>query len=224
MSSDFFDVLYCVVFDYSFYVTVDVVCFFFCSFFFFSSRRRHTRCALVTGVQTCALPIYVGQHDDLFGRQYLGRLGHELDAAKGDDVGVGVGGLARQLQRIADEIGDILNLGLLVIMREDDGVAVLAQAVDLPAQVKTGKRFADGSSHGFSLSGFGRRPPTPRLRAGQFGRRRVNAMLTRGWSSQNAPSPLRRCPRPSAAWQSSARSPSAPPPRQAASASRPWLA
>src|SRR3546814_8469893 len=27
-------------------------------FFFFSSRRRHTRCALVTGVQTCARPIY----------------------------------------------------------------------------------------------------------------------------------------------------------------------
>src|SRR3546814_10631016 len=27
--------------------------------FLFSSRRRHTRCALVTGVQTCALPIYV---------------------------------------------------------------------------------------------------------------------------------------------------------------------
>src|SRR3546814_6073100 len=26
--------------------------------FFFSSRKRHTRCALVTGVQTCALPIY----------------------------------------------------------------------------------------------------------------------------------------------------------------------
>src|SRR3546814_1421699 len=30
--------------------------------FFFSSRRRHTRCALVTGVQTCALPIS-GQND-----------------------------------------------------------------------------------------------------------------------------------------------------------------
>src|SRR3546814_8643931 len=28
-----------------------------CYYFFFSSRRRHTRCALVTGVQTCALPI-----------------------------------------------------------------------------------------------------------------------------------------------------------------------
>src|SRR3546814_8265224 len=31
------------------------ICFFF---FVFSSRRRHTRCALVTGVQTCALPIF----------------------------------------------------------------------------------------------------------------------------------------------------------------------
>src|SRR3546814_5539897 len=33
-------------------------------FFFFSSRRRHTRCALVTGVQTCALPIFLG-HDEV---------------------------------------------------------------------------------------------------------------------------------------------------------------
>src|SRR3546814_8565266 len=40
--------------------------------FFFSSRRRHTRCALVTGVQTCALPIFcvrgpavfAGYHDN----------------------------------------------------------------------------------------------------------------------------------------------------------------
>src|SRR3546814_8083360 len=36
--------------------------------FFFSSRRRHTRCALVTGVQTCALPILLNDpscvHDE----------------------------------------------------------------------------------------------------------------------------------------------------------------
>src|SRR3546814_2366110 len=31
---------------------------FYVVLFFFSSRRRHTRCALVTGVQTCALPIF----------------------------------------------------------------------------------------------------------------------------------------------------------------------
>src|SRR3546814_1735896 len=37
------------------YLTNDLICHIF--YFFFSSRRRHTRCALVTGVQTCALPI-----------------------------------------------------------------------------------------------------------------------------------------------------------------------
>src|SRR3546814_3718747 len=37
------------------YLTISVL-----FFFFFSSRRRHTRCALVTGVQTCALPICFG--------------------------------------------------------------------------------------------------------------------------------------------------------------------
>src|SRR3546814_2534169 len=36
------------------------------SLFFFSSRRRHTRCALVTGVQTCALPIYFASVDIVF--------------------------------------------------------------------------------------------------------------------------------------------------------------
>src|SRR3546814_2540808 len=34
-------------------------CAIYCMLFFFSSRRRHTRCALVAGVQTCALPICI---------------------------------------------------------------------------------------------------------------------------------------------------------------------
>src|SRR3546814_95185 len=37
--------------------------FIYLSLFFFSSRRRHTRCALVTGVQTCALPIWRPEMD-----------------------------------------------------------------------------------------------------------------------------------------------------------------
>src|SRR3546814_1282358 len=41
---------------YSFFMLFFVLV--FVVFFFFSSRRRHTRCALVTGVQTCALPIF----------------------------------------------------------------------------------------------------------------------------------------------------------------------
>src|SRR3546814_2874816 len=39
---------------YNLYVYIGIIV-----YFFFSSRRRHTRCALVTGVQTCALPILV---------------------------------------------------------------------------------------------------------------------------------------------------------------------
>src|SRR3546814_6735029 len=49
-----------------------MILFFVCFvFFFFSSSSRHTRCALVTGVQTCALPI--------FGYQF--KLGHILSLA-----------------------------------------------------------------------------------------------------------------------------------------------
>src|SRR3546814_3237599 len=42
----------------------------------FSSRRRHTRCALVTGVQTCALPIFerlVVDAEEAAGRAIFGR-------------------------------------------------------------------------------------------------------------------------------------------------------
>src|SRR3546814_14563825 len=63
MLLSFFMMLSCLVILCSFSL---LICLFFCIilfscffqfFFFFSSRRRHTRCALVTGVQTCALPI-----------------------------------------------------------------------------------------------------------------------------------------------------------------------
>src|SRR3546814_14823922 len=43
------------------------LCFFV---FFFSSRRRHTRCALVTGVQTCALPISPNPFSDIAGNTH----------------------------------------------------------------------------------------------------------------------------------------------------------
>src|SRR3546814_21039154 len=39
-------------------IFVSFVCWVFLVLFFLSSRRLHTRCALVTGVQTCALPIF----------------------------------------------------------------------------------------------------------------------------------------------------------------------
>src|SRR3546814_8641287 len=48
--------------------------------FFFSSRRRHTRCALVTGVQTCALPIlYVALQS---ARSYVYNVAKACDAGQ----------------------------------------------------------------------------------------------------------------------------------------------
>src|SRR3546814_8564657 len=62
----------------------------FCACFFFSCERRHTICALVTGVQTCALPICmvmaispaITQNPDI---RFLGRLLGEVIRAYGGD-------------------------------------------------------------------------------------------------------------------------------------------
>src|SRR3546814_3010116 len=56
-------------------------------FFFFSSRRRHTRCALVTGVQTCALPILAAE-------AALLELDNRIEAARASEEAAKVG-LAR---------------------------------------------------------------------------------------------------------------------------------
>src|SRR3546814_14750685 len=49
-------IVFCLFFYFCRYLVIAVFLF----LLFFSSRRRHTRCALVTGVQTCALPISLG--------------------------------------------------------------------------------------------------------------------------------------------------------------------
>src|SRR3546814_3649456 len=50
--------------------------------FFFSSRRRHTRCALVTGVQTCALPISMTAEQALAAQQEVKVYGAQEDEAE----------------------------------------------------------------------------------------------------------------------------------------------
>src|SRR3546814_8126798 len=51
--------------------------------FFVSSRRRHTRCALVTGVQTCALPILSGAVT-VGDNTFIG-----VNATLGDNIAIG---------------------------------------------------------------------------------------------------------------------------------------
>src|SRR3546814_18934985 len=65
------------------------------SLFFFSSRRRHTRCALVTGVQTCALPILLM---DMAERPVVVLLGFEIIQAAGRVIGVALPACQRGVQ------------------------------------------------------------------------------------------------------------------------------
>ena len=61
--------------------------------FFFSSRRRHTRCADVTGVQTCALPILeiveeIDNHVNPIGTKGVGEIGITgVAAAVANEIG-----------------------------------------------------------------------------------------------------------------------------------------
>src|SRR3546814_18747734 len=92
-------------------INVSVLCYMYCDFFFFSSRRRHTRCALVTGVQTCALPI----------SQQINR------CLEGAGVGRGQAAL-----NVALNVGDLARQRLLYApMTGRPGGASLVAAVDL---------------------------------------------------------------------------------------------
>src|SRR3546814_18161829 len=72
-------------------------------YFFFSSRRRHTRCALVTGVQTCALPILelaMREAGDLFPRPKMivfCAFTFDPEAAKDIDATRGITALKAQM-------------------------------------------------------------------------------------------------------------------------------
>src|SRR3546814_9417688 len=74
--------------------------------FFCSSRRRHTRCALVTGVQTCALPIYVEQ-------RVLAGDGEDLVSRLLDDLRPGVVALV-------DAVAEALEQALALLHRLDE--------------------------------------------------------------------------------------------------------
>src|SRR3546814_15453976 len=85
--------------------------FFWCSFFF-SSRRRHTRCALVTGVQTCALPISEESGERYFPSRDAGIFGlsHVILGSRdpASDAAVWVDILGA---RSTDRVGDAIYLG-----------------------------------------------------------------------------------------------------------------
>src|SRR3546814_7577166 len=77
-------------------------------FVFFSSRRRHTRCALVTGVQTCALPILRFVNRDDFPSIAIDLMFEDID-----DVGVWFCSAGREPQS-SDTNGFLCTIATLV--------------------------------------------------------------------------------------------------------------
>src|SRR3546814_17426102 len=71
---------------------------------FFSSRRRHTRCALVTGVQTCALAICVRHVVEFL----QGIIPHAVVPDKVDVLLDGLVGFTRKAQNEGGQIVDIV--------------------------------------------------------------------------------------------------------------------
>src|SRR3546814_8337897 len=78
-----------------------------CFVFFFSSRRRHTRCALVTGVQTCALPISGRPSRDSQGR-ITGWYGTTMDIEEQKQAEAALRDRERELSQLVDMVPSLI--------------------------------------------------------------------------------------------------------------------
>src|SRR3546814_9768794 len=125
----------------------------FACFFFFSSRRRHTRCALVTGVQTCALPISWLDRVQAAGSVFLGDWTPEAlgDYCSGTNHVLPTGGAARAVGGLSVAS---FQIAISVQAVAPDGIAaigpcavVLAKAEGLEAHRRDRKSTRLNYSH-----------------------------------------------------------------------------
>src|SRR3546814_6399213 len=105
--------------------------------FFFSSRRRHTMCALVTGVQTCALPIYKDECNrpdtTLEGLASLKPVmgeGHTITAGNASQLSDGSSACVVMEAKVAEKRG-LTPLGRYVGMRSEE------HTPELPSLMRT---------------------------------------------------------------------------------------
>src|SRR3546814_19966581 len=123
-------------------------------YFFLSSRRRHTRCALVTGVQTCALPIFE----------------HVQPAPRGRLAGLAV-----------EPVGELLHPSSLTAegvlagaphghecMHDGDGVAAKGRS-RREIRLRASSELSPGWRRGGSRAGSTRRKRSERTRGGDRG-------------------------------------------------------
>ena len=98
----------------------------------------------LTAIGQRAPRLHVRQQHALRWAEHLGGLGHEVDAAEDDRRGRHLCGVACQLQAVAGEIGDVLNIPIHVKVSEDRRVLFLLQPFDLVHQIE--RIFLDGGS------------------------------------------------------------------------------
>src|SRR3546814_16422168 len=122
-----------------------------CVFFFCSSRRRHTRCALVTGVQTCALPIFAAQG---FARARIDGEIHELT----DKVD-----LARYEQHTIEVVVDRLVVREGLERRLTDSLETALRLADGVAEVQLVRRDGDPVGTADDGQAADPLPPPPHL-------------------------------------------------------------
>ena len=70
----------------------------------------------------------LGHEDRLVGREELRALGHEADPREDDRTTVERSGLATEVERVADVVGEVLRVGRHVVVREDDGAPLLLES------------------------------------------------------------------------------------------------
>src|SRR3546814_17300683 len=133
--------------------------------FFCSSRRRHTRCALVTGVQTCALPIYKNYDPRAKVMQkscheVLGELGIEDDPLLD---------IAMELERIALE--DDYFVEKKLFPNVDFYSGIILKAMGIPTSMFT-VLFADARTVGW-VAQWREMIETPKQRTSRYRKRVV---------------------------------------------------
>ena len=72
--------------------------------------------------------VQVGHQHHLVGTENLCRLAHEVHATEHDDVGICLGGLLGQCQRVAHKVGHVLHHAFRVVVCHDDGVLLGTQS------------------------------------------------------------------------------------------------
>src|SRR3546814_819960 len=132
-------------------------------FFFLSSRRRHTRCALVTGVQTCALPIsYFDAAVSLLFFLLIGRTLDHVMREKARTAVKGLGRLAAYGATVLTPDGrraylptEELEPGMAILLRAGDRIPVDAIVLegrsDIDASLATGESVPESVTPGAGL-------------------------------------------------------------------------